>query len=259
MHSTTSTARPQPAPDSECWTDNPETRFIHDTRHFPDMVAYLDKQVGKFVDKLQADGLWDNTILIFVGDNGTMEQVVSKMSDGREIKGGKGNATSNGTHVPLLIAWGDKIKSGRVSERLVDMTDFMPTMADAMGIEVPEEWRIDGISLYPELCGLEPLQREFTLVHFNPLWPHKPYPRAARCAFNTEYKYYWDGRFYHFSEDPMEQHPLDVTECSPEVQELYAKLKAKVDEMPDWYPDKPGAPRHGDYKSFYDANPQQAK
>ena len=246
-----------PTPDSECWTDNPETRFIHDTRHFPDMVAYLDKQVGKFVDKLQADGLWDNTILIFVGDNGTMEQVVSKMSDGREIKGGKGNATSNGTHVPLLIAWGDKIKSGRVSERLVDMTDFMPTMADAMGIEVPEEWRIDGISLYPELCGLEPLQREFTLVHFNPLWPHKPYPRAARCAFNTEYKYYWDGRFYHFSEDPMEQHPLDVTECSPEVQELYAKLKAKVDEMPDWYPDKPGAPRHGDYKSFYDANPQK--
>ena len=223
------------------------------------MVAYLDKQVGKFVDKLQADGLWDNTILIFVGDNGTMEQVVSKMSDGREIKGGKGNATSNGTHVPLLIAWGDKIKSGRVSERLVDMTDFMPTIADAMGIKVPEEWRIDGISLYPELCGLEPLQREFTLVHFNPLWPHKPYPRAARCAFNTEYKYYWDGRFYHFSEDPMEQHPLDVTECSPEVQELYAKLKAKVDEMPDWYPDKPGAPRHGDYKSFYDANPQQAK
>ena len=126
-----------------------------------------------------------------------------------------------------------------------------------MGIEIPEEWGAEGISLYPELCGQEPLEREFSLLHFNPLWPHKTYPRAARCAYDKEYKYYWDGRFYHYAEDPLEEHPLDIADCTPEVQALHARLKARVDELPGWYPDKPGAPRHGDYKSFYDAKPQQ--
>ena len=179
------------------------------------------------------------------------------MEDGRQIEGGKGSPTVYGTHVPLLIAWGDKIREGRVSDRLVDLTDFMPTIADAMGIEIPKEWGAEGISLYPELCGQEPLEREFSLLHFNPLWPHKTYPRAARCAYDKEYKYYWDGRFYHYAEDPLEEHPLDIADCTPEVQALYARLKARVDELPGWYPDKPGAPRHGDYKSFYDAKPQQ--
>lgn len=244
-------------PDSECWDTDPSTRFKGDTRHFPDMVAYLDKQVGQLVDKLKAEGIWDNTILIFVGDNGTSTRIVSQMKDGRAIRGGKGTPTVYGTNVPLLIAWGGRIKEGRVSERLVDLTDFMPTMADAMRVGIPDEWRTDGISLYPELCGQEPLEREFTLMHFNPLWPTTPSPLASRCAFNTEYKYYWDGRFYDIARDPLEHSPLDVGTCPPDVQALYARLKAKVDEMPDWYPDKPGAPRRGNYGTFYDfAGPQ---
>lgn len=244
-------------PDSECWTDDVDSRFKKDTRHFPDMVAYLDKQVGQLVAKLEERGIWDNTILIFVGDNGTCHLITSQTADGVQIEGGKGSSTVYGTHVPLLIAWGDKTREGRVSDRLVDLTDFMPTMADAMGIEIPEEWGAEGISLYPELCGQEPLEREFSLLHFNPLWPHMAYPRAARCAYDKEYKYYWDGRFYHYAEDPLEERPLDIATCTPEVQALHAQLKARVDELPGWYPDKPGAPRHGDYKSFYDAKPKQ--
>ena len=207
--------------------------------------------------KLEERGIWDNTILIFVGDNGTSHLITSPTADGQEIKGGKGSTTVYGTHVPLLIAWGDKTRGGRVSDRLVDLTDFMPTIADAMGVGIPDEWGAEGISLYPELCGQKPLEREFSLLHFNPLWPHMAYPRAARCAYDKEYKYYWDGRFYHYAEDPLEERPLDIADCTPEVQALHARLKARVDELPGWYPDKPGAPRHGDYKSFYDAKPKQ--
>ncbi len=239
-------------PDSECWDTDLSTRFKGDTCHFRDMVSYLDKQVGQMVRKLKDAGVWDNTILIFMGDNGTSTRIVSKMTDGREIRGGKGCPTVYGTNVPLMIAWGDKIDGGTISERLVDLTDFMPTMADAMGVEIPAEWGAEGISLYPELCGEEPLQREFTLMHFNPLWPTVKSPLASRCAYNAEWKYYWDGRFYHISEDPLEQHPVDVETCSDEVKVLYAKMKARVDEMPDWYPDKPGAPRRGNYGTFYD-------
>ena len=83
-------------PDSECWTDDPDTRFKKDSRHFPDMVAYLDKQVGQLVAKLEERGIWDNTILIFVGDNGTCPLITSQMEDGRQIEGGKGSPTVYG-------------------------------------------------------------------------------------------------------------------------------------------------------------------
>ena len=126
-------------PDSECWDTEYSSRFTADTKHFPDMVQYLDKQVGQFVDKLKKEGLWDNTIFIFVGDNGTSTRIKSTMKDGRIIQGGKGESNKFGTNVPLFIAWGDKIKEGRTSDRLVDLTDFMPTMADAMGVTVPQE------------------------------------------------------------------------------------------------------------------------
>ncbi|WP_295937547.1 sulfatase-like hydrolase/transferase [uncultured Alistipes sp.] len=244
-------------PDSECWDTDQTTRFKGDVSHFPDMVEYLDKQVGQLVRKLEQAGIWDNTILIFMSDNGTSTRIVSKMADGSEIRGGKGTPTVYGTNVPLLIAWGDKIGEGRVSERLVDLTDFMPTFADAMGVEIPAEWRADGISLYPELCGKAPLEREFTLMHFNPLWPTTPSPLASRCAYNTEYKYYWDGRFYNIKEDPRELNRVDIAACSEDVKALYGRLKARVDELADWYPNKPGAPRRGDYGTFYDfAGPQ---
>lgn len=246
-----------PTPDSESWDLDYAGRFKGDTKHFPDMVEYLDKQVGAMVDYLKAKGVWDNTIFIFTVDNGTSTRIVSEMADGTRIRGGKGTPLHTGTNVPLIIAWGDKIEKGRVCERLVDLTDFMPTFADAMGIDIPSEWRPDGVSLYPELIGQEPLRKDMILCHFNPLWPTTPSPLASRFAQTVDYKYYWDGRFYNVSNDLMEQNPLDINECSDDVREVYAMLKAKVDEYPDFYADKPGAPRRGNYGTFYDfADPQ---
>ena len=247
-------------PDSEAWDldyfNDYKNRCRNDVKNYPDMVKYLDKQVGELAQHLKEKGLWDNTIFIFTSDNGTCPNVTSQMSDGRAVRGGKGTSLWTATHVPLIICWGDKIKEGRTSKRLVDLTDFTVTFADAMGITPPAEWKLDGISLYPELCGEKPLERELTLIHHNPLWPLDPSPLAARYAMTPEYKYYWDGRFYNYIEDPDEQHPIDVNNARPEIQTIYAKLKAKVDEYPDWYPDKPGAERHGNYKSFYDFAPR---
>lgn len=239
-------------PDSESWDQELSTRFTPDTKHFPDMVAYLDKQVGQLVEKLEEKGVMDNTIFIFMSDNGTTPKIASRLKDGTLVQGGKGSPKCNGTAVPLIITWGDKIKAPRVSDRLVDLIDFMPTLADAMGVEVPAEWETEGISLYPELCGEKPLEREFTLMHFNPLFPHLPWPNAARCAYSKDWKYYSDGRFYNFSADPNEENPVDVSKCSKEVKQLYKKLKARVDEHPNFQPGEPGAPRRGKYKTFYD-------
>lgn len=240
-----------PTPDSESWDLEYMSRFRADTANFRDMVAYMDKTVGNLVNRLKKNGQWDNTLFILTSDNGTSTRIVSQLADGTWRRGGKGTPVGAGTLVPLIAVWGDRLEP-RVSERLVDFTDIFPTVADAVGAKIPAEWGIDGVSLYPEIIGDTPLEKEISLMHFNPLWPTTTWPASARAARTVDYKYYWDGRFYNTREDFDEQHPIDINTCSDEVKAIYAKLKAKVDEYPDFYPDKPGAPRRGNYGTFYD-------
>jgi len=71
------TIRLSPTPDSEDWS---KENHKNNTKYFADMVAYMDKIVGRIVDKLDALGLRDNTLLIFTGDNGTHKSIKSKIA-----------------------------------------------------------------------------------------------------------------------------------------------------------------------------------
>ena len=141
-------------PDDARWDDCYDSRFTAaaDTANFKSMVAYLDKQVGAMVQKLKDAGIWDNTIFIFASDNGTSTRILSKTADGQEVRGGKGEANYRGTHVPMIITWGDRLEA-RTADHLADLTDILPTIADIAGVEVPSDWNLDGVSLYPEICG----------------------------------------------------------------------------------------------------------
>ena len=244
-------------PDSHDWDWNYESRFTagQDTSYFRDMVKYMDKQVGNMVAHLKEKGVWDNTIFIFSSDNGSSTRIVSKQKDGSRVRGGKGSPTYRGTHVPLIIAWGDK-RGGKTSDRIADLTDIFPTIADICGIDVPQEWNIDGVSLYPEIKGEEPLDKDLCLVHFNPLWPTTPAPYASRYAMNDDYAYFWDGRIYEYKKDPEFKNPVMYAEASEELKAAVADLKARVDEV-EFYPDMPGKPRRSDYGTFYDFAPPQ--
>jgi arylsulfatase A len=157
--------------------------------------------------------------------------------------------------VPLVIAWGDKI-GGKTSDRIADLTDIFPTIADICGIDIPQEWNIDGVSLFPEINGEEPLEKELSLVHFNPLWPTTPAPYASRYAMNDDYAYFWDGRIYEYKKDPEFKNPVMYADASDELKAAVADLKARVDEV-DFYPDMPGQLRRSDYGTFYDFAPPQ--
>ena len=245
-------------PGSDEWDWDYDSRFAKgaDTSYFRGMVSYLDKQVGDVVRYLKNKGVWDNTILIFTTDNGTSTRIVSKTADGSRVRGGKGEPNYNGTHVPLIITWGDRL-AGKKSDRLADLTDILPTIADIAGVKVPEELEIDGVSFYPDIIGGEPSQKDLVLVHFNPLWPTTPSPKASRYAMNDTYAYFWDGRIYNYRTDPAFTSPVMYEEASDELKEAVAAIKARVDEFVDFYPDKPGAPRRGNYKTFYDFAPPQ--
>lgn len=141
-------------PDSEEW--NPKslgsTTYKGDAKYFGDMVSHMDKGVGRILGKLEELKLRDNTLVIFTGDNGTDQPIKTKMS-GRVISGGKGQMNDNGTRVPLIVSWPGTVKPGWVSDDLVDFTDMLPTLCEAVGIQVPAGGPMDGVSFIPCLKG----------------------------------------------------------------------------------------------------------
>ena len=143
----------EPTPDS----DDPlkPADGLGDTKHMPDMVACLDKQVGRIVAAVDELGLSDRTVIIFSGDNGTDRRIRSKWTDGnvsRTVAGGKGTMTDAGTRVPLIAAWPGVVKPGAVCDDLIDFSDFLPTFVE-LGRAKPSPLPVNGRSFAAQLRG----------------------------------------------------------------------------------------------------------
>ena len=121
------------------WPDLPEVRV--DYARYLDEVRDLDRGFGMIMDLLMERGIVENTIVIFMGDNG------------EALLRGKGTLHGRGTHVPLLIRWPAKIKAGAVSDALISGIDLGATILAAAGLEIPKE--MDGQSFLPLLLGEE--------------------------------------------------------------------------------------------------------
>ncbi len=136
----------RPTPDSE----NPKSK--DGTSNYQDMVAYVDKMVGKIVNKLDELGLRENTLVLFTCDNGTSGSIKSELN-GKMVQGGKRQMTDAGTHVPLIANWPKTIPGKQVKEDLVDFSDFLPTLLDAAKSPLPTNLTLDGQSFLPQITG----------------------------------------------------------------------------------------------------------
>ncbi|MBA7577610.1 hypothetical protein ES708_19463 [subsurface metagenome] len=220
----------RPTPDSPEWKDT-SRRMDSDNRYFKDMVEYTDKIVGRIDEKLSELGIRDNTLLIFLGDNGTNSAIITSTADG-PYAGGKGNTTDAGIHVPMVVSWPAKINEGFETDYLVGFSDFFPTFADAAGIEKPEN--IDGKSFCPLLTGDDYMPRKTIFVHHDPKMKLWGIMRAGRFVRTNTHKLYHDGRFYNLEQDPLENHPLETGRLTEEEKIIYNDLKKELDTAPEW-------------------------
>jgi len=207
-----------PTPDSADW--DPESigspTYKGNPEYFGDMVAYMDKLVGRILDTVEEQGLSDRTIILFTGDNGTDRPVVSQLN-GREVAGAKGKTTDAGTRVPLIVG-GAGVESQVVSD-LVDFTDFLPTLCDIANVELPDSLVLDGRSFLPQLRGNEGEPREWIYCWYSSNGKEKD---ARVFARTHEYKLYRNGEFFHVPDDPLEKQPLpreSLTESQLAVRE----------------------------------------
>ncbi len=183
-----------------------------DRRYFPDMLAYMDKMVGNVLDQLEKSGLRKNTLVVVMGDNGTKECFVHTLPDGTAFEGGKGGNKENGLHVPLLLRAPGAIPAGSVYDGLVNLTDILPTLCEATGVEVPNRSEIDGISFWPQATGREKAEHRRTIyTWYNGNNRYTQQDTVIAYAFDKHFKRYAPdadypaGRFFDLRSDPMEE------------------------------------------------------
>ena len=193
---------------------------------FATMVSILDKQVGEICATLDSLGIADNTIIVFTSDNGPHFEggADPDFFDGNgEFRGYKRDLYEGGIRVPMIIKWNDVVERNSRSNHMSAFWDFLPTMVDIIGAELPEN--IDGISFLPELTGRgEQKEHDYLYWEF-----HENNGRQAVRQGDwkaVKYDVHNDGKIelYDLSVDAAEEY--DVSEMYPEkVAEMDSLMK----------------------------------
>ena len=132
---------------------------------YGDVVEELDHETGRLLDKLDALGLRDNTLVIYTTDNGPWCQ--SKYYENKKghpegsifwgdpgpLRAGKGSAYEAGSRVPCIVRWPGKVPAGRTSDALWATIDCLPTFTALSGVKPPMDRVIDGIDQTALLLG----------------------------------------------------------------------------------------------------------
>ncbi len=187
-------------------------------------VTAMDAGVGRIIDALEAKGLRESTLLIFLSDNG--------FSCGHHGFWGKGNGTrprnmyENSIRVPAIFSHPGRIPGARVEGAMVSAYDFMPTLLDYLDVPLPGDRNLAGTSFAPALRGREIEGRDRVVV-FDEYGP-------VRMIRTRDFKYvhrHPDGphQLFDLRNDPDERHNLA---SDPEQQARIRELKAMLD---DWF------------------------
>ena len=187
-------------------------------------LEYLDHLMGKLLAALKAEGLDENTLVIFIGDNGTAGE-------------GKNTVTELGARVPCIIR-GPGVKRGVVSRAVADLTDIMATLADFSGATLPKDKVFDGHSLGPVLRGEKAQHRDWIYSHLD----DGRILRDSRWLLEIE-KAGKGERFYDCGESRDGTGYKDVTHSTdPEVKAARARFAGILASMPEPKP-RAGAER----------------
>ena len=200
----------------------------HTNPGFAAMVHSLDENVGRVLDHLEKKGLTENTIVLFLSDNGGF--IRDNITNNAPLRSGKGSLYEGGIRVPLIVKYPGKIAMGQVCDEPVSTIDLYPTLMELTGntARLEKQGSIDGLSFAKLLKNpKQGLSRNELYFHY----PHYYITTSPVSAVMTrEWKlleYFEDGRLelYRLSEDLGEA--KDLASAEPDlVRTLHQKLQA---------------------------------
>jgi arylsulfatase A-like enzyme len=215
-----------------------KTRLVQDNPAYAGMVQSVDESVGRVMKKLEELGMADNTVVIFMSDNGGLSTVPREGPTANlPLRAGKGWLYEGGIREPMLIKWPGVVKAGSLCDEPVTSTDFYPTMLEMAGLEPMPEQHIDGVSMVPLLKNKGKLKRKAIYWHY----PHyhgsgnRP-SGAVRAGDYKLIEWYEDNsvELYNLKSDIGEKHDLAkvMPNKAAELQGMLAtwrkEMKAKM-------------------------------
>jgi arylsulfatase B len=147
------------------------------------VVDAMDQAIGRVLDVLDDEKIADNTIVLFLSDNGGAAYA-SGGADNAPLRGGKGDTFEGGIRVVSLLRWPAKLPAGGSFESIMSVMDVFPTLAAAAGVPVKTEKKLDGRNLWPAIeadtpaprddylffASETPIRGHFNLTAFNDEW-----------------------------------------------------------------------------------------
>jgi arylsulfatase A-like enzyme len=127
----------------------------HRMRVYAAMVRSIDRSVGRVMETLRAEGMDENTIIVFSSDNGG-PGYIGLPEINKPYRGWKLTFFEGGIRVPYFVSWPGKIPAGGRIPDPVSHIDLLPTLAAATGAKAPADRPIDGVNLMPYLTGKAP-------------------------------------------------------------------------------------------------------
>ena len=175
-----------------------------DARRIYGMVTNVDDNVGKVLNKLTELGIEEETIIIFMTDNGPQQFRYNS-----NMKGLKGTVYNGGTRVPFYIKYAEKFKNSKVISRMSAHIDILPTILELCNLKIPSDRKIDGQSLVP-LINSKPFNDRHLFSYWTRRFPEKyinmsiqndNYKLVGNNDYNGKIK---DFELYDLIADPLE-------------------------------------------------------
>lgn len=187
-------------------------------------IEHLDDAVGRVLERLHSTGLDENTLIVFVSDNGGALRFAQ--SNG-SLRGGKQDMYEGGIRVPAIVKWPGMVEAGSSCESVAMHMDLFPTFCEVAGVK-PDQI-IDGISILPTLLGEEQDFGDRTLFWVRRegnAYGGKAYYAARRDSFKLLQNTPFDPlEYFNVVEDFQEKQSLD-----PSVSKEYARLRKEMEE-----------------------------
>ena len=185
-----------------------ENENIDETRAALAMCENIDWNVGRIVEKTRELGIDDNTIILYFCDNGPN---LWRWNGG--MKGKKGSVDEGGVRSPMFIKWPEKIRAGKKVERLVSVTDLLPTLSEMCNIPCETNHPLDGISVKESLLEDESEWEDRFLLNY---W-------GGRLSIRSQqYRLDHQGALYDIEADREQKR--DLSDELPLVKEEMAKV-----------------------------------
>mgnify|MGYP003676169395 CR=1 FL=1 len=173
-------------------------------RDYRAAVTCMDASIGRILDALDEKGLRDNTLVVFMSDNGG-----SGSADNSPLRGHKAQMWEGGIRVPCLVRWPNKIPQGMVSDAFLTSLEIVPTFAAAAEVPLPKGIVYDGFDMMPVL------QHGFPSPRIDMYWKRRDQVAARIGQWKWVNMPGKGGGLFDLSMDPGEAH--DLSSEKPEI------------------------------------------